>query len=287
MPVFNGEPYLEPAIESVLAQTRGDFELVICDNASTDATQQICERYATLDGRIRYVRNLSNIGAARNFNRGFELSSGAYFRWLAADDLMAPTSLQACAAVLDADPGVVLATSAADIVDENGRRLRPYESPQALPHAAACDRFKAVQLQDPWCIAVYGLMRRDALARTSLMGSYSGSDSTLLAELSLHGRFHQVPDVLFSRRFHSKAYSFVTSEANVASFYAPQARPGATMRMRTWLHRLANARAAWRAPLAPGQRLRTIGHVARLCWWHRSAMARELVAALRPARTDG
>ena len=63
LPVYNGEQFLAQAIESVLAQTLGDFELVISDNASTDATEDICRRYAARDARVRYHRLGENVGA--------------------------------------------------------------------------------------------------------------------------------------------------------------------------------------------------------------------------------
>lgn len=69
LPVFSGERYLDEAIQSILAQTVTDLELVICDNASTDRTEAICRSYAESDDRIRYVRNPFNIGPNRNFNR--------------------------------------------------------------------------------------------------------------------------------------------------------------------------------------------------------------------------
>jgi glycosyltransferase involved in cell wall biosynthesis len=81
LPVFNGEKYLAEALDSILSQTYRDFKLIISDNASTDRTEQICREYAAKDRRIRYYRNEKNIGAPKNFNRVFELSSGKYFRW--------------------------------------------------------------------------------------------------------------------------------------------------------------------------------------------------------------
>ena len=89
MPVYNGEKYLEEAIQSILAQTYSDFELVISDNASTDKTQEICLEYAARDSRVRYHRNEKNLGAAPNYNRTFELSTGQYFKWADYDDLLA------------------------------------------------------------------------------------------------------------------------------------------------------------------------------------------------------
>ena len=77
LPVYNGERYLEEAIESILAQTFEDFELVISDNASTDGTEEICRRYADKDDRIRYSRNTTNIGGMNNGNRTFRLARAA------------------------------------------------------------------------------------------------------------------------------------------------------------------------------------------------------------------
>src|SRR5690242_6344650 len=90
LPVYNGERFLAEAIDSVLAQTFTDFELIISDNASTDRTPEICKAYAEKDSRIRYYRNEENQGASWNFNRVFELSRGMCFQWLAHDDYIAP-----------------------------------------------------------------------------------------------------------------------------------------------------------------------------------------------------
>ena len=89
LPVYNGENYMAAAIDSLLAQTFTDFELIISDNASTDATEQICRDYAHRDGRIRYYREEVNRGAAWNFTHTFELARGEYFKWHAHDDLCA------------------------------------------------------------------------------------------------------------------------------------------------------------------------------------------------------
>src|SRR2546425_7511126 len=108
VPVYNGERYLREALDSLLAQTFGDFELIICDNASTDSTGEIARSYVAKDRRVRYVRNERNLGLAGNVRRAFQLSSGAYFRWHAADDLSGADSLARCVAVLDRHPAVVL-----------------------------------------------------------------------------------------------------------------------------------------------------------------------------------
>jgi glycosyltransferase involved in cell wall biosynthesis len=93
MPVYNGAQYIREALDSLLAQTFTDFELIISDNASTDNTQAICEEYARRDSRIRYVRQSENIGATSNFSFVLNQARSDLFMWAAHDDLWAPDFL--------------------------------------------------------------------------------------------------------------------------------------------------------------------------------------------------
>jgi len=86
MPVYNGEKFIREALDSLLAQTFTDFELIISDNASTDATETICREYAAHDPRIRYVRQRENRGVLANFRFVLDEAVGEYFMWAAADD---------------------------------------------------------------------------------------------------------------------------------------------------------------------------------------------------------
>lgn len=87
MPVYNGERYIKEALDSLLSQTFNDFELIISDNASTDATEKICLEYADKDKRIRYIRQRQNKGPLVNFNYVLSHAKGEYFMWAAADDV--------------------------------------------------------------------------------------------------------------------------------------------------------------------------------------------------------
>jgi len=204
LPVFNGENYLEKALDSILAQTYSDFELIISDNASTDRTAEICRAYAAKDERIRYFRNETNLGAAKNFNRVFELSSGEYFKWAAHDDLCTPGYLERCVEILDREPDVVLCYPKTSIIDQNGEFVKNYfdgfnlRSPK--PHERFQDFFHAPGLCNP----IFGLIRASALKRTPLIGSYTASDRVLLGELALLGQFYEVPEYLFFRRNHTQ-----------------------------------------------------------------------------------
>ena len=114
MPVYNGERYVAEAIRSILAQTLDDFELVICDNASSDRTQEICASFAKNDSRIRYFQNKVNLGGHPNFNRTFELSRGKYFKWAAHDDVLRPELLRSCVKALEESTDAALCQSDID-----------------------------------------------------------------------------------------------------------------------------------------------------------------------------
>lgn len=206
MPVYNGDDYIDAAIGSILAQSYTDFELIISDNASHDRTREICERYAASDPRVRYSRTEKNIGAMRNFNRVFELSSGEYFKWAAHDDLLAPDFLRQCVAVLDREPSVVLCYTSTQVIDEQGNFERDYpyngqyRADSWLPH----ERFGQLIDFSHWCIQDFGLIRASALRKTRLYGSYTASDRVLLARLGLLGRFHEIEQPLFQYRRHAQ-----------------------------------------------------------------------------------
>jgi len=117
LPVYNGQNYVSESLDSLLAQTYTDFELIISDNASTDSTEEICRDYAARDSRIRYVRQPVNIGAAPNHNYLVQAAHGRLFKWAAHDDLFAPKLVERCIEALD-QPEVILAHAYMGIVDE-------------------------------------------------------------------------------------------------------------------------------------------------------------------------
>ena len=202
LPIYNGENFLGDAVESLLAQTFTDFELVLVDNASTDGTAAMCERFVARDKRVRYHRNPQNIGGAPNFNLAFQLADRApYFKWAAHDDRHLPDFLAECVKVLDADPDVVVCHAESEFIDETGRVVKSYNPElNEVGSPRASTRFRNLVLSEHWAFDVFGLMRRSVLAETPLHGSYVGSDRVMLAELGLRGRFHRVPRVLFQSR---------------------------------------------------------------------------------------
>src|SRR5215211_6520851 len=123
LPVHNGGCYIEAAIESILAQTFGEWELIIADDASTDRTAEICRIYASYESRIRFYSNGSRLGLSRNHNRVFELASGGYFHWMGADDAHHRCFLERCVAALEANPGYALAHTQVRVIDCSGSEI--------------------------------------------------------------------------------------------------------------------------------------------------------------------
>lgn len=204
LPVYNGERYLDRCIASIVAQTFTDFELLVCDNASSDRTPRIALDWCRRDPRILYHRADTNRGAAHNFNWAVDLARGELFKWCAVDDLIAPRFLESCIAALDARPDAVLAYSGALDVDPHGTVIAEIYDNRAPLRFGADDvatRFHDLALTGHSCISVFGVVRTAALRRSARIGPYPGSDHVLLVELGLRGPFVRVAgDLLFHRQ---------------------------------------------------------------------------------------
>jgi glycosyltransferase involved in cell wall biosynthesis len=103
LPTYQRDEQLGRAIESVLAQDYGSIDLIISDNASTDGTRALCERYAQDHSSIRYIRQPANVGPTPNFESVRHLSTGEYFAFLGDDDWLEPDYVSACVEALEAD----------------------------------------------------------------------------------------------------------------------------------------------------------------------------------------
>ncbi len=281
LPVYNGQDYLGAALDSLLAQTCADFELIISDNGSTDGTERICREYARRDPRIRYYRVEQNRGAAWNFNRVFDLATAPYFKWAAHDDCCAPTCIEKCVEKLDGDPGLVLCHSRVAIIDEEGRPVEDYavglgriDSPRPR------DRFLDTILIRHRCYHIFGVMRREVLARTPRIANYIGSDLPLLAELSLHGRFCELPERLFISRDH-KQRSVRASLAKMPAWFDPN-RDG-TVVFRYWRYLREYLRCVCVAPLPRDERLACYARIGRWVCRYPVRLAEDVVMAVRLA----
>lgn len=282
MPVYNGEEYLERAIDSLLAQDYEDFELIISDNGSTDRTEEICRSYAARDPRIRYVREEENHGASWNFNRAFELARGEYFRWACHDDTCEPTHLSRCVEALDKAPdSVALVYTRTMLIDEHDTPVWTTDENMDTQGEPPHRRFGIVAQRLRYSNVLYGLIRRDALAQTDLIGPYESSDCVLLAQLSLIGEFVEIPAYLFRRRVHPG----MSREANKSSqsladwFTAGRGQPLKVAQVKLLRE---YTRAIFRAPIGRVEQARSV--LSLWYWFRRGArpLARELIAIVRP-----
>ncbi len=185
LPVFNLERTVARAIESVLGQTLTDFELVVSDNASTDGTGEICRRYASVDSRIRLIRQPRTTSAYDNFRVVLQAARAEYFMWLSGDDYALPSLLAACVDVLDARPEVVCCVPRVDFLEADGVR-RAAGGTFALLGTPADNLCRF--LDDPMDNSrLYGLHRRPILQATMPPFGYHAFDWVISARSLMAG----------------------------------------------------------------------------------------------------
>ena len=120
MPVYNGEKYLAEAIQSIIAQTYGDFELLVIDDGSTDNSFQIVKEFAQLDARIRLIHKDENQGLVSALNLGLDLARGEYIARMDADDISLPQRLEKQVTYMQAHPEVGVIGSRIRYMDAKG-----------------------------------------------------------------------------------------------------------------------------------------------------------------------
>ncbi len=126
LPTHNGARFLRESIDSCLAQTFHDFELILVDDCSTDSTPAILAEYAQRDPRIKTCRNASNLRLPASLNAGFSHAAGRYFTWTSDDNRYRPHALQTLAYFLDHRPEVDLVYSDYSVIDNRGSVVACY-----------------------------------------------------------------------------------------------------------------------------------------------------------------
>jgi len=224
LPVYNGALYLRRALDDILAQTYTDFELIISDNASTDATAQIIREYAKRDPRIRRYRQKINIGVGNNWTFVAEQARGKFFKWVSANDEYEPTLAADCLAVMERDPTVVLCYGRTQFIDLGGVRMGLYPEDFAADSNSPLERYRTVRKYLNLCTPLQaGVIRRDALRRCRYLGNYRDSDRVLIAGLALEGRIVLLPKVHFYRRWGEAVATPLRTPLQVTQMYRPEA----------------------------------------------------------------
>lgn len=278
LPVYNGQSYIQEAIQSILQQTYTDFTLVISDNASTDATQEICRKFATQDNRITYIRRTENIGAAENFNQLALNSRSPYFKWAAHDDHLHPQFLEKCMFFLEENPNFVLCYSKAKKINEHGEITGTYDYQMRINHAQRTIRFRDLVLVNHFCISAFGVFRTDVLKKTNLIGKYVGSDRILIAETALYGAQYEIPEYLFYRREHAEASTMKYNQYDRLAWFDPRQKK--KLNFKYWKTLQEYLRVIRRTPMLLRERFSCWNTMAKWFIQKRSRLLDDLIIAI-------
>jgi glycosyltransferase involved in cell wall biosynthesis len=205
MPVYNGARYLPAAVESVLAQTYGDFELVAVDDGSTDGSHDILRRYARADRRVR-VMSRPNTGIVGALNDAASAATGFLLARLDSDDIASPDRLERQMAYMSANPDCVALGSSAWIIDSDGAVVDLI----APPTGHADIERELMKGNGGAILHPAAMFRRDAFDR---IGGYdpaftAAEDVDLYFRLIAEGRLANLPEPLIRYRQHTKSINF-------------------------------------------------------------------------------
>lgn len=213
VPTFNRAGPLRRAVESALAQTWDDLEVVISDNASTDATAEVCRELAGRDARVRHIRQPANLGLTANFNAVAGAASGELVMVLADDDWLDPGYVADCVAALDAESELVVAAGSARYFRDG-----QLESVGALVNLLDDDPARRVrryfaEVRDN--VTVYGLARRAALERALPLENRLAGDWLLCGRLAMLGRIRTLSETWLNRSAEGTSSSYARTVASM------------------------------------------------------------------------
>jgi glycosyltransferase involved in cell wall biosynthesis len=242
VPVYNGSIGLAEALESLVDQSISDIEIIISDNASTDATPEICRQFMAKDARIKYFRQAATIPGADNFMFVLRQARAPYFMWAAHDDVRAPDFVEKLFAALTANSSAVMAFGDAIDVGADGSFAQQPALPE--PGLPRWQRLRVIAFSR--LHYVYGLWRTDALRSLKWPHNDWWPDLPMMMAASMLGDFVWVPGAEFKYRVKGSG-----------RYFAVPPRPGvggalanARVRVQRALHM---ARAPWLAAVSVGR----------------------------------
>lgn len=221
LPVFNGAATLAAALETLVRQDYPNLQIIISDNASTDTTLAICEKYALGDRRIRVMRKQANEGAVANFRTVLDAAEGEFFMWAAADDYWYPQFISRLLPALKSDSSVGVAMCAVDRRFPDGApfdeiRFADDKNPNGLGHLRLLGKILSGAKYN---LFIYGLYRTPLLQRAMrCFPEVLGGDRQFICQMALACRFAYVDEVLLRRTHqpkHSDAYMNAMAEKGI------------------------------------------------------------------------
>lgn len=205
LPVFNGSKHLPDAIESVLAQTHTNFDLIISDDCSKDNSLEIIHDYAKRDARIKVLQNENNSGLFANYNRCINEASGAFIKPFAQDDLLHPDALARAFDAFTKHPSVVLVSLNKRVIDEKGKEVnrgykqfqteQPVEGTEVLKR---CLRSVSNEIGEPAAV----MFRADCKGTGFDVSFRHLGDLEYFLRILMHGSYISIKEPLWSFRMH-------------------------------------------------------------------------------------
>lgn len=210
VPLYNGADHLAEALDSLLLQSYRCFGLVLVDDCSSDNTPEIASRYAEHDHRITFERRDRRLGMTESWGQVFLRARALYpdldyFAWASDHDVWHPRWLRTLVDVLDEESNVVMAYTNGYAISDQGELGRLLVGFENAGVSALRKRFPLTVDGMAAGNMIYGLFRADMLERCGPFASVLLPDRLLLAKLSLHGEFRQVPEHLWYRRYREGA----------------------------------------------------------------------------------
>lgn len=279
IPVYNGAEWIENTLDSILNQTYSNIEIIISDNASTDNTEASCRDYAAKDNRVRYFRNDQNIGVSNNYNSVFNHSSGDFFKWSSASDIIKPDFIEKCLEKFNADPELVLVCPGTVLFNEETGSEEEYVENINLTSHSAVDRFinyvDHIRLNN----VMNGLIKSAALKKTGLMKNFLGADINMIAELSLYGRFKLLPQYLFYRRMEQQTATFYKPVEEVLKYFNPDNKN--LMLFQYWINYLYYLKVVKKSLLKPSEKLLLKKFILKTMYYHKSLLWNDFKYSLK------
>jgi glycosyltransferase involved in cell wall biosynthesis len=198
VPVYNQGPYLDQAIESLLAQTYENIEIIVLDDGSIDTTRDVLKKYT---GRLIWESH-ANMGQSRTLNKGWQLAKGELLSYLSGDDVLLPEAITMAVDYLTRNPQVVLTYSDFNLIDPNSKIIRNVKTP---------DFDLRRMISDMICPPGPGpVFRRHAFEMAGLWDPQYRQmpDYDYWLRLGLEGMFLRIPRVLASFRVHESSQTF-------------------------------------------------------------------------------
>lgn len=194
LPVYNGEKFIRKKIESILAQTFSDYELIITDNCSKDNTLKICREFAENDSRIKIISHKNNIGAKRNFYSSLKQSKNEFFVWTAVDDLMESTFLEKNIAQLKNNKNLVGSISKIDYYSNKVKSEFNFIQLNSL--TGTYDKKVRFFLTKSSANIIYSIFRKNQLELSLVEESIGTWDSAIILNILKYGDINVLEEKL-------------------------------------------------------------------------------------------